>query len=459
MNIHIDALKNSKTIHMIGINGISMSGLAEILLSSGYNITGSDLKSSPRTERLKELGAVIYENHDKSNVKDAGLVVYTAAVSMDNPEILYAKEQNIPLMERSVLLGVIMTFFEKGIAIAGTHGKTTTTAMISNIFILSGLDPTVHIGATYKEINGTVRIGSKKYFITEACEYKESFLTLHPECAVITNIDFDHADYYKDIEAVKKSFIKFSKNITPDGFLIINGDCPNSTDAMGQMPCRKVTFGCSDHNDYQAVNIRQGQTGMTFSVQKDGKILTDISLKVPGRHNVMNALSAFACGYEYHIPADRIKEALEAFRGTDRRFEYKGMFQGAVVYDDYAHHPNEIKATLTGATSMAKGVLWCVFQPHTYSRTRALSKDLAEALSVSDKCIVTDIYAAREKDPGDIHSKNIVDLINKKKDNAVYIDSFEKITEFLKLHVKPDDMIIVMGAGDIEKVGDMLTRP
>ncbi|HBN84268.1 MAG TPA: UDP-N-acetylmuramate--L-alanine ligase, partial [Clostridiales bacterium] len=263
MNIHIDALKNNTTIHMIGINGISMSGLAEILLSSGYKVTGSDLKSSHRTERLQQLGATIYENHDQSNVKDAGLVVYTAAIHEDNPEIIYAKERNIPLMERSVLLGLMMNFFDKGIAISGTHGKTTTTAMITNIFVSAGYDPTVHIGATFKDINGTVRTGSKEYFITEACEYCESFLTLHPECAVITNIDFDHADYYKDIEAVKNAFVKFSKNVTKDGFIILNGDCPNTYSAMEQMPGRKVTFGLSDHNDYQAVNVKQGQLGMS----------------------------------------------------------------------------------------------------------------------------------------------------------------------------------------------------
>ncbi len=459
MNIHIDALKNNTTIHMIGINGISMSGLAEILLSSGYKVTGSDLKSSHRTERLQQLGATIYENHDQSNVKDAGLVVYTAAIHEDNPEIIYAKERNIPLMERSVLLGLMMNFFDKGIAISGTHGKTTTTAMITNIFVSAGYDPTVHIGATFKDINGTVRTGSKEYFITEACEYCESFLTLHPECAVITNIDFDHADYYKDIEAVKNAFVKFSKNVTKDGFIILNGDCPNTYSAMEQMPGRKVTFGLSDHNDYQAVNVKQGQLGMSFSVKKDGEILTDISLKVPGMHNVMNCLSAFACGYEHHAPTDRIKEALESFKGTDRRFEYKGLFQGAPVYDDYAHHPNEIQATLTGAFSMTKGTLWCVFQPHTYTRTRALSADLASALALSGKCIVTDIYAAREKDTGEIHSKTIVDLINQKKDNAVYIRTFDEITEYLRLHVKSDDIIIVMGAGDIEKVGELLTRP
>ncbi|HBN84269.1 MAG TPA: UDP-N-acetylmuramate--L-alanine ligase, partial [Clostridiales bacterium] len=202
-----------------------------------------------------------------------------------------------------------------------------------------------------------------------------------------------------------------------------------------------------------------GQLGMSFSVKKDGEILTDISLKVPGMHNVMNCLSAFACGYEHHAPTDRIKEALESFKGTDRRFEYKGLFQGAPVYDDYAHHPNEIQATLTGAFSMTKGTLWCVFQPHTYTRTRALSADLASALALSGKCIVTDIYAAREKDTGEIHSKTIVDLINQKKDNAVYIRTFDEITEYLRLHVKSDDIIIVMGAGDIEKVGELLTRP
>lgn len=458
MNININELKNNKTIHMIGINGISMSGLAEILLSSGYTVTGSDLKSSDRTEHLKKLGAVIYENHDPSNIQNAGLVVYTAAVHQDNPEIIRTKELKIPLMERSVLLGLLMSCFEDGIAISGTHGKTTTTAMITNIFIKAGLDPTVHIGAYYKDINGTVRTGSDRYFITEACEYCESFLTLHPKCAVITNIDFDHADYYKDIDAVKKAFVKFSKNVTPDGFLILNGDCLNTLDVMEVMPGRKVTFGFYDRNTYQAVDMAQEEEGTAFSIKKGENIIARIRLKVSGQHNVMNALSAFVCGYEYNISVHLIQEALESFKGTGRRFEYKGTFRNAAVYDDYAHHPTEIQATLTGTSLLAKGNVWCVFQPHTYTRTITLSHELASALSLSDKCIVTDIYAAREKDTGLIHSRTIVDMINQKKDCAVYIKSFDKIVEYLGQHVQDHDVIIVMGAGDIEKVAAKLVE-
>jgi UDP-N-acetylmuramate--alanine ligase len=457
MNIRIDALTRYKNIHMIGINGISMSGLAEILIASGYKVTGSDWTSSPRTERLKALGAVIYKNHEGENVQGADLVVYTAAVKPDNPEYVYAAENNIPLIKRSVLLGHLMDCFKKGIAIAGTHGKTTTTGMVSKIFMEAGYDPTVHIGATYKEIGGTVRTGSDEYFITEADEYTESFLTLHPHCALITNIDFDHADYYKDIEAVKDSFVKFTKNVSSDGFLILNGDCPNTKDVFPRIPGKKVTFGLSEQNMYQAVNLKQGPFGMSFSVKYQDAIVTDISLKVPGKHNVLNTLAAFACGNEYGIPVGTVKKALEEFNGTDRRFEYKGTFKNAAVYDDYAHHPNEIIATLTAAFPIKKGDLWCVFQPHTYTRTYELADDLAYALSLADKCIVTDIYAAREKDTGLIHSKTVVEKVNRIKNSAVYIQTFDEIVEYLGRHVKENDLIIVMGAGNIDNVAVMLT--
>ncbi len=458
MNITIRNCNFNKPVHMIGINGISMSGLAEILMASGYKVTGSDPKSSERTDKLSKAGAQIYNYHDASLVEDAGLVVYTAAVKPDHPERIRAKELNIPIMDRATLLGMIMAPYDKGIAISGTHGKTTTTAMVSKIFLSAGLDPTIHIGAYYGEIDGTVKTGGDKYFITEADEYCESFLTLYPHCAIITNIDFDHADYYKDINAVKNAFIKFCSNVSSDGFVIYDGDCTNTVSIEDKIKVRKITFGLKEHNQYRAVDIKYTYNGCSYKVIYNNETLTDINLKVTGEHNVTDSLAAFACAYEYNIPVETIKDALSDFNGTNRRFEYKGNVKGARIYDDYAHHPTEIRATLKAASLLPKNNLWCVFQPHTYTRTLALSEDIASSLTFSDRCIITDIYAAREKDTGLIHSSKLLELINAKKQCSVYISDPNEICEYLENNIEKDDIIIFMGAGDIDNVLDNMFK-
>lgn len=444
-------------VHFIGIDGISMSGLAEILLSLGYKITGSDIKASNRTQKLEKLGARVSTYHSRSNVSDQDLVVYTAAVKQDNPELQQARKLNIPIMDRATLLGKLMKGYPYAVAVAGTHGKTTTTSMLSSILIDSGMDPTVHIGAELGSIGGTIKIGSSGYFVTEACEYCGSFLKSFPYLAVILNIEFDHADYFRDIEHTRDTFLQFARLVPKNGYIVACADDQNTAEIIKQVECKVVTFGInSEAADWQAQSIRYDSSGRaSFTAVNRDKAAFQLKLNIPGIHNVYNALAATVAASLLGSGSRDIVRALSGFTGANRRFELKGTVNDVRVIDDYAHHPTEIKTTLKAAKNCGCRRTWCVFQPHTYTRTKSLLEDFSNSFEDADRVIVCDIYSAREKDTGEINSGMLADKIAAKGGNAVYIPKFEEIVKYLEENTAPGDLVITMGAGDIDKVGEM----
>ena len=449
-----DKLPSPCRIHMIGIGGVSMSGLAEILLNQGYTITGSDINSTHLTDTLIQNGISVFLGHNENNVKGADAVVYTAAIKKDNPEYIYAEKNNIPLIERSVLLGEVTKMFENTIAIAGTHGKTTTTSMLAVSFLEANMDPTISVGGELPAINSNYKIGNSPYFITEACEYVESFLTLSPHCAIILNIEEDHLDYYKDINHIKSAFNKFANKIDNTGYLVINNDDKNCRDISANT--NLVTFGIDTESKFTAKNITTTSEFTSFDFTEDGKTLATIKLKIPGKHNIYNALACLSVCRLYNLDIEKVAYALSKFTGAKRRFEFKGEKNGFLIYDDYAHHPSEIKATLKAAKNKRKHKIWCVFQPHTYTRTKALLNEFAESFYDADNVIITDIYAAREKDNGEISSKDLVERISSTSNNATYIKDFNDIVSYLKNHLEKDDVIFTIGAGNIFQVGELL---
>ncbi|MGE5327897.1 MAG: UDP-N-acetylmuramate--L-alanine ligase [Deltaproteobacteria bacterium] len=442
---------------MIGIGGISMSGLAEILIKWGYVISGSDLNPSHITNKLQNSGVNIGIPHQAENVDGAAAVVYTAAVKPDNPEIIRAKELNLPLVDRATLLGEITGIYQKTIAVSGTHGKTTTTSMIAVTLTECGLDPTVLVGGELGSIGGNYRIGSSNFLVTEACEYVESFLKFYPDCGVILNVEMDHLDFFKDIEHVKSSFLKFGNKVSDSGAVIGNFDDENVVEIFKDINRKKISFGITNNADWKAEDISFNARGCAgFSVFHDGLYIGNIQLSIPGRHNVYNALACIsACSY-YGAEFEKIKASLERFTGVKRRFEYVGEINGVRIVDDYAHHPSEVKATLDAASKQNPNSLWCIFQPHTYTRTKSLLQEFSTAFGTANRVVITDIYAARETNTGMIHSKDLVDAINKETSNAVYAYSFEEAVRLIKEEAKPGDLVITMGAGNIYKVGDMI---
>ena len=445
-------------IHFIGIGGISMSGLAEILLEENFRISGSDAKSSPLTRTLEERGAVIYYGQRASNIKDdVDVVVYTAAIHPDNPEFACAKEKGLPMLTRAELLGQIMRNYNTPIAISGTHGKTTTTSMVSHILLEGDCDPTISVGGILPAIHGNIRVGNSETFITEACEYTNSFLSFFPKISVILNMDADHLDFFKDIDDIRHSFRKFAELLPADGTLIINADTPEYETITRELPCNVLTYGLEHDADYTAADITWDKYGHpSFSVLFRGKKIGSYYLRVPGIHNVSNALAAIAVGRLLDLPDDVIVKGLGSFTGTDRRFQYKGEIGGITIIDDYAHHPTEIRATLTTANACDKKTLWCVFQPHTYSRTYALLDDFADALSMADKIILAPIYAAREQNTIGITSADLQKKIQALGKECLYIETFDEIENYLLEHAEPGDIILTMGAGDVVKIGENL---
>lgn len=446
-----------KHIHFVGIGGISMSGLAEILLSLGYKISGSDMKSSYITERLGKLGATVYTGHDASNVQGADLVVYTAAAKEDNVERVEAGKRGIPSMERATLLGQVMKKYPVSIAISGTHGKTTTTSMVSMIMLEAALDPTIHIGGVLDAIGGTTKIGGEKYFITEACEYVESFLKFHPFLAVVLNIELDHVDYFKDIQHIKDAFYKFVSLVPQDGYVVACVDDGNTAELVKKVSCNTVTYGIKSSDAmWSAKNITFDNTGCaSFILTFNKEELGEIKLSVPGTHNVNNALGAAAACHTLGCDIRAIRRGLNKFHGTDKRFQTKGTVDEIRVVDDYAHHPSEIKVTLKAARNCGHPKVWCVFQPHTYTRTKAFMEDFASSFEDADEIIIADIYAAREIDKGDVHSSTLAEKIQARGKKALYINGFDSIVDYLDRHVAPGDLVITMGAGDISKAGEM----
>lgn len=449
--------ENIKRIHLTGIGGISMSGLAEILASQGYMVTGSDMRSSTITAKLEKMGIRVTIGHQPENVTGADLVVYTAAVRQNNPELTAAAQIGIPCIDRATLLGEIMKKYHESIAVSGTHGKTTTTSMISMILLEEGLDPTIHIGGELSAIGGTTRIGSSDYFVAEACEYTGSFLKFYPYLAVILNIEYDHADYYKNFDEVKEAFLGFAKLVPEDGCLLVNGDDPSAMDILNQVSCRKITYGLKNQQyDWSASNISFDDMGCaTYTLIHRNKPVAEIRLKVPGIHNVGNSVAAVATGVLMGCSLTTAVKALQKFSGTGRRFELKGVSEGVTVIDDYAHHPSEVAATLKAAQNCAHSRIWCVFQPHTYSRTKYLMDEFETAFNEADTVVLTDIYAAREVDTGEVNSKMLAEKISAAGKKVFYIKEFENIAEFLDKHTESGDLVITMGAGDIYKVGEM----
>lgn len=447
-----------KHIHLIGIGGIGVSGLAEMMLSRGYAVSGSDMKESAITRRLQQKGARIFVGHAPSHVSDADLVVYTAAVRDDNPELVQARSHGIPAVNRAEMLGMLMQEYTRSIAVAGTHGKTTTTSMISVILEKGGLDPTMLIGGDIREIQGNAKAGKTPYLVAEACEYKDSFLSFFPHCAVLLNIEEDHLDYFRDLDHISDSFSRFAGQVTAGGFVVYNQDDAVCQKLAETVTARTVSFGLHAGADCRAEAIRFNPAGCaSFDVSHRQQPMGTVTLNVPGMHNVYNALAAIAVALEYGVGFQALRESLGTFEGARRRFEHRGTFQGATVVDDYAHHPTEIRATLSAAARTDHGRVWCIFQPHTYTRTAELMSEFTTCFSEADEIIITRIYAARETDTLGVHGSHLADRIKATGKSAVYLDTFEEIIAFLTERVSPGDLILTVGAGNIDDVAQTLT--
>lgn len=455
---HIDFQKKGH-VYFMGIGGISMSGFAELLHAKGFTVSGSDQQESKLTKHLESLGITVKYGQCKENITpDIDLVVYTAAISDTNEEYIAAKEAGIPMMDRAEMVGQVMKNYPRAIAVSGTHGKTTTTSMVSHILLAADLDPTISVGGILKAIHGNLRIGHSDNFVTEACEYTNSFLKFHPTINLILNIEEDHMDFFKDLADIRNSFKKFTALLPENGLLIINGNIDNYKEIADCCQGQVTTYSISDQNcDYYATNITYDELGHgSFDVMEKGTLLTHIKLSVVGEHNISNALSAIALARYLDISIEAIQKGLSAFEGTDRRFEYKGELGGITIIDDYAHHPTEIAATLEAAKKYPHKTTWCVFQPHTYTRTKAFLDEFAQALSKADRVVLADIYAAREVDPGDISSADIMEKIKELGTEAYYFPTFDEIENFLLKNCVTGDLLITMGAGDIVKVGESL---
>ena len=447
-------------IYFIGIGGISMSGLAEILLSEGFRISGSDRTPSSLTDALTEQGVAVHYGQKEENItSDIDLIVYTSAIRPDNPEMTAAARLHIPTLTRAQLLGQMMKNYKVPIAISGTHGKTTTTSMISEILLEHKVDPTLSIGGIYKPIGGNIRVGSSEYFVTEACEYTNSFLSFFPKIGIILNIEEDHLDFFKDIHDIRSSFHRFAELLPADGTLIISGDIDRFEEITEGLSCRIITYGSSAGCDYHPAGITYDASGCpSFHLMRPNGKDVVFSLHVPGQHNVYNAVAAIALTDLLGIPVQTTAGALLSYTGTDRRFEYKGTVNGVTVIDDYAHHPTEITATLQAALNYPHKTIWCVFQPHTYTRTKDFLSDFAKALSLADEIVLADIYAAREKDTLGISSRTLQAEIEKLGHRCYYFPTFSEIETFLSENCTKGDLLITMGAGDIVKVGDDLLQ-
>lgn len=455
---NIDFKNPNQKIHFIGIGGISMSGLAQIMHTNGFCITGSDMQTSKTIKHLQNIGITVLSGHSSANITDdIDLVVYTAAITPDNPELVAVHHKGIPSLTRAQFLGQLMHNYEYPICISGTHGKTTTTSMISHIMLAANADPTITLGGVLDSILGNIRIGQSEYFITEACEYCDSFLNFYPRIGVILNIEEDHMDYFKDIHQIRTSFYKFAQRIPSKGILVINGTISNLDQFIEGLDCNIETFGLDPSHTWHAANITYNDYAhASFDIVYKGDSLGRISLNVPGEHNVYNALSVCASAHYMEIPFQYWANGLASYTGTHQRFEFKGSLKGIDIVDDYAHHPTEVKVTLEIAKKLSSHKVWCVFQPHTYTRTKMFLKDFANALILADEIIISDIYAAREKNPGDIHSQDLVKEIHSLGKDAHYFNSFDDISTYLLEHCIPGDLIITMGAGNINQIGDEL---
>jgi UDP-N-acetylmuramate--alanine ligase len=436
---------------MIGIGGSNMSALSRVLMDLKFKVSGSDTNVCIFTKKLIEDGVKISSYHSAENIEKPDLICYSAAISQNNPELIEARRLNIPIFERSELLGEIIKMYKFPIAVSGTHGKTTTTSMLANIMICSSLDPTVMVGGYLSEIDGNLRLGSKEFLIFEACEYVESFLKFNSYSTIITNVEEDHLDYYSDINHIISSFKKFINLNSKNGVVVACGDDENVLKILQYSDKKILKFGIKNENcDFLAKKIiYKKEKGLSFSIFKDKNKLLDLEVGFYGMHNIYNSLAAATMAYSLGIDERFIKISLEKFEGVERRFQKIAEINGILLFDDYAHHPTEVKATLEMAKNMSHNKLWCIFQPHMYSRTKMFFNWFASTLSIADIVIITDIYAAREKENlYEIHSKDLVSKIK----NSLYMRDFEEISEYVLSNANANDIVITMGAGNVNEI-------
>lgn len=454
----LSRLPKGALIHFIGIGGISMSGLAEIMNKRGFKVSGSDWHKSHITDRLEALGITVYEGQRAENVSGAQIAVYTAAAKSDNPEIVAAKKQGITLVNRAEFLGAIMKEYSEAIGVAGTHGKTTTTSILAHSLLKNDTDATISIGGELDLIGGNVRAGNSKYFVTEACEYTNSFLSFFPKIAVITNIEADHLDFFSGLDEIIESFRKYAHLTEGKGCVIACGDDANVHKALDGESLDVHYYGIGAENEYYARNVVYNAGFAKFDVMKDSEKLVTISLSVPGEHNIRNALAAIAVCDILRLDLETAASGITEFTGTHRRFEKKGCVNGAVIIDDYAHHPTEIKATLDAASRLEYNRLWCIFQPHTYSRTKTLWDEFVSSFDKVDELIITHIYAARESFDGVTKPENLAADIAKRGVKVRYVDDFAEIERLIKNEVKGGDIVFTMGAGNVVDIADSICR-
>lgn len=439
-------------VYFLGIGGVTMSSLAHVTHLHGFKVGGSDRTLSPLTDRLAKEGIEVFEGHRREQMEGYDALVYTVAVSEDTPELVYAKENGLPVISRSDYLGYLMRNYTRRIGLAGMHGKSTATSMTTEVFLAANADPTVISGAELSSIGGAYRLGDKENFIFESCEYMDSFLDFYPTIAVVLNIEMDHVDYFKDLDHIKRSYRAYIEKTRGCGCAVLNADDENVMDMAKDFRGSILTFGIHKEADIMAKNIACKDGVLTFDICH-GSMKKHVQMAVCGEHIVYNALAAAACAILCGIPSQFIAAGLGNFRGAKRRMDYKGTLNGAKVYDDYAHHPTEIRATLKAARQMGFDRVICVFQPHTYSRTKGLYGDFVEALRLADVTVTADIYAARETETLGVSSEQLAKDIG---NGALYFDSFAKIAEWLKANARAGDMILTMGAGNITNLSKEL---
>lgn len=454
MENQTNLLDQIKRLHFVGIGGSGMCPMAELLLHKGYEITGSDQNESDTLDRVKSWGIPVYMGHHAENIGDAQAVVYTAACKQDNPELVAAREKGVPTLERSVMLGMLTEKYPQLVAVSGTHGKTTTTAMLTQILVEAGADPSAIIGGKLPLIGSNCRSGNSGTIVCEACEYVDTFLQLHPAVSLILNIEPDHLDYFKTLENIVKSFKQFSTQTSR--LLVVNGDDPEAMEAVaGQTGKEIVTFGLEDTRDFYPADLNEEPTACEdFTLMHKGEVLGRVNLAVPGKHNMLNALAAAAAAYSLGIAPAAICAALEHFGGVHRRFEMLGKFNGVTVADDFAHHPTELTAVLSSAMKMGFRQVWAVFQPHTYSRTYTFLEDFAKALAIPDHLIMTEILAVREENTYGIHTSDLAAKVP----GSLWFDSFEEIADYVMSQAQPGDLILTLGGGDIYKCANLIVK-
>ena len=456
MTAHIQAFQGGR-VHFIGIGGSSMSGLAPLMVKLGYQVTGSDRDRSHKTDALNEKGIPVAIGHRPENVRGADLIVYTAAIAPENPERMEAESLNIPQIERSELIGQLMEGYKTAVAISGTHGKTTTTAMLSQAMVESLVHPTVHIGGELDALGGSTLLGEKDFFVVEACEFNASFLKFLPTVAVILNIDEDHLDFYKDIDDIERAFLEFAKRTPEDGWCVGCGDDERVARVLRASGRKARTYGLKPENDLKPESLTYDPEGRaSFTATLEGRPLCDVTMTVAGEHNLQNALAVIAVAEICGLPLGSVARTLSRFTGAHRRFELTSVTDGVKVYQDYGHNPTEIKNALRIAKLQPHKRLWAVWQPHTYSRTKKLFDGFVETFDDADFVLITDIMAARESDPGDIRSEMLLPPLSARGVNATVTPTFDDTEEYLRAHWQPGDLVVTLGCGNIDLLNEQI---